>query len=413
MNHVRKRIIASRNIFSILKNNTWFNLGPYNCHALEPTSIHSHAQSSWSPPSNPEDKIRWKKDELVYIYDLSLLKKLYKHWENVLPNVHPFYAIKCNPNPEIIKTLANCGAYFDCASPAEIKTIVDAGIPASKILYANPCKRETDIIFMRDQGVIYTTFDSICELNKIATLAPDTKCVLRIYANDPTAQCILSNKYGAFEEEWEGLLAHANVLGLDVVGISFHVGSGACNPHVFYEALKNARHVVDMGKQFGFTMEIIDIGGGFSVKNITMMACSIQKALDEFFPEKDKFRIIAEPGRYFAETIGTLYTKIVGVRERRGVRDYFITDSVYGSFNCLLYDHCTLKPESVRYENTTIPSSILGPTCDGGDIVMEKCQLPRMELGDWIRWRNMGAYTIAASCDFNGINFTSPRYIYI
>jgi ornithine decarboxylase len=145
------------------------------------------------------------------------------------------------------------------------------------------------------------------------------------------------------------------------------------------------------------------------------MAASIQKAIAEFFPDEDKYRFVAEPGRYFAETIGTLYTKIVGVRERRGVRDYFITDSVYGSFNCIFYDHCTLNPVPIRKADpySLVASTIFGPTCDGGDKVIENVELPRLHYGDWLKWKNMGAYTIAAACDFNGINFTNPKVIYI
>jgi ornithine decarboxylase len=211
---------------------------------------------------------------------------------------------------------------------------------------------------------------------------------------------------------------HAHKLGLDVVGVSFHIGSGAANPHIFYDALRQAREVVEMGRQIGYDMHIIDIGGGFSVKNITGMASSIHKAIADFFPDAEDFDFIAEPGRYFAETIGTLYTKIVGVRERRGHRDYFITDSVYGSFNCIFYDHCQLVPEPVIRTKEinlehTVPSTLFGPTCDGADKVIDRVDLPRLEYGDWLRWRNMGAYTIAGACDFNGINFTTPHIIYL
>lgn len=414
---MRENIFVLENILSV-------KLSPPFCDVLEPCSppaILSHC--FWGPlRENPENKIQWDMDDLVYMYDLSRLKSLYAQWKLLFPNIHPYYAVKCNPNPEILKTLAKCGANFDCASPNEIKSVMNLGVPASKILYANPCKREADIQFMSKCNVMYTTFDSVNELDKIVVTAPDSKCILRIYANDPSAQCILSNKFGAFVEEWEGLLLYAQKLGIDVVGVSFHIGSGASNPHIFYDALRQAREVVELGKQIGFDIHIIDIGGGFSVRNITGMASSIHKAIFDFFPDAEDFDFIAEPGRYFAETIGTMYTKVMGVRERRGHRDYFITDSVYGSFNCIFYDHCTLVPEPIllssknaKYdvEEVTLPSTLFGPTCDGGDKIIDKVDLPRLQYGDWLRWRNMGAYTIAAACDFNGINFTQPTIIYI
>jgi ornithine decarboxylase len=365
--------------------------------------------------------VNWHRDELVYTYDLSHLRYLYLQWATLLPQVMPYYAVKCNPDPEILRTLGDCGANFDCASPAEIRSILDLGISPKRIIYANPCKKESDIRFMWESGVTKTTFDSICELDKIARNAPEVECIIRLYANDPTAQCVLSNKFGAFPEEWEGLLAHAASLKLRVTGISFHVGSGACNPDVYRHALEQSRQLYDLARTYGFNLEIIDIGGGFRNQTLPRMAESIQFAIEKYFyadTPMDSLPVtfIAEPGRYFAETIGTLYTKVIGVRERRNSIDLFITDSLYGSFNSILYDHVQPTPESlnpVPIDVQHLPTTIFGPTCDGFDKILDSVMLPRFNYGDWLVWRNMGAYTIAGACDFNGINFLSPKRCYL
>lgn len=330
--------------------------------------------------------------------------------------IHPYYAVKCNPDKMVIQTLAKCGANFDCASPGEIMKVLDAGVCASRILYANPCKRESDIRFMAKMGVGVTTADSVCELEKLAKHFPDVSVILRIYANDPSAKCVLSNKFGAYPEEWDGLLEKAKALNLRVIGVSFHVGSGACNPEVFQDAIRQARTVIEMGARHGHTMSVVDIGGGFSVSNANEMAASVRNSLEKHMHDLD-VQIIAEPGRYFAETIATLYTRIVGVRERRGMRDYFITDSLYGSFNCVLYDHTQPYPNCVDLRKCVDAfskqnSTIYGPTCDGLDKIVEVA-LPRLECGDWLRWDNMGAYTIAGACDFNGIVMTAPKCVYL
>jgi ornithine decarboxylase len=359
--------------------------------------------------------IDWEADEHVYVFDLARVRTLYKRWKQLFPHVQPFYAVKCNPDPEILRVLAECGANFDCASPAEIRAVLDQGVSPKRILYANPCKRPADIAFMRDHGVPSTTFDSICELDKIAKIAPETQCILRIYANDPTAQCILSNKFGAFVEEWDPLLAHAARLGLRVTGVSFHVGSGACNPDVFRDALQQARTVYELAARHGYDLHTIDIGGGFSNKNVVAMSEAVTQGIAACFADT-KVQCIAEPGRYFVETVGTLYTKVIGVRERRCTRDVFITDSLYGSFNCILYDHVLPTPvplvcpmDDTEYVNTTI----FGPTCDGFDKICDCVRLPRLEQGSWLVWNNMGAYTIAGACDFNGIEFTQAKRCYV
>ena len=86
---------------------------------------------------------------------------------------------------------------------------------------------------------------------------------------------------------------------------------------------------------------------------------------------------------------------------------YYINDGVYGSFNCLLYDHATVEAEILegeeRGEEATFMSSVWGPTCDGLDCVLPEVELPDLEIGAWLFFRNMGAYTLAAGSTFNGM----------
>ena len=85
----------------------------------------------------------------------------------------------------------------------------------------------------------------------------------------------------------------------------------------------------------------------------------------------------------------------------------YINDGVYGSFNCLLYDHATVDVEILDKEelgdNQTAVRSVWGPTCDGLDCVLPEVELPDLEIGTWLYFRNMGAYTLAAGSSFNGM----------
>ena len=48
--------------------------------------------------------------------NLGQLLNRYNKWMANLPQVQPFYAVKCNDDPVILKTLAALGCGFDCAS---------------------------------------------------------------------------------------------------------------------------------------------------------------------------------------------------------------------------------------------------------------------------------------------------------
>jgi len=180
---------------------------------------------------------------------------------------------------------------------------------------------------------------------------------------------------------------------------------------------------------YGFDIKTLDIGGGFTDTNISDMAPVINDSLNVYFPASLGIKVISEPGRYFAETCADLYTKIMGVKQRviddNVEMHYTITDSLYGSFNNVIYDHAILNPVPVQLstciegigrfknlQNKNESSIIYGSTCDGVDKICT-VDLPRLNYGDWLLWKNMGAYTIAGACDFNGIEFTSPTEIYI
>lgn len=332
-------------------------------------------------------------------------------WEKEMSGITPFYAVKCNPSPLLVRKLATLGAHFDCASPNEIDLVCAQGVHPSKILYANPCKRLKDIAYAYEKGVGMTTFDSVCELEKIKQVAPNMRVVIRIYANDPKARCVLSNKFGARESEWVRLLEAAKRLDLDVCGVSFHVGSGASSPDAFAHAIASARILFDLARVIGFELSLVDIGGGFSRDSLHKIAPTIHESLNTYFAFPLNCRVIAEPGRFFAETCATLYTRVIGVRDACDSDEICctITDGLYGSFNNIVYDHASVPhPEVLNAQDGPLQkTTIFGPTCDGFDTVAT-CMLPKVCLGDYMLFRNMGAYTVAGACDFNGIRFTEP-----
>ena len=344
-----------------------------------------------------------------YIYDLKVLTQAYEEWKRAFPAVTPYYAVKCNPDPVLVKHLAKLGASFDCATPAEFNLVLELGVDPERIIYANPCKLPQDIRLARKQKIKRTTFDSVCELQKIA-LEGGMEVLLRIRADDPKARCNLGNKYGAEEEDWPQLVETASRLGLDIVGVSFHVGSMASSAEAFVDALAKARRAVALLKRNHFNPWIIDIGGGFSSTNVFDLGplpSMINSAITNFGRE---FKFIAEPGRYFAEHVATLVTPVMG-RKGNGIT---ISESLYGAFNCIVFDHASPEFDVLDAKGPLEPMTIFGSTCDGGDVIAKQALLPSsISVGNWIVWPRMGAYTSAATTRFNGIEFDKRLKIYL
>lgn len=271
---------------------------------------------------------------------------------------------------------------------------------------------KSHIEFARDKGVAMMTFDDEHEMEKIKKHYPDAKLVLRILPPPSKAQCNLGCKYGVLPDRAPELVTKAVQMEMNLVGVSFHVGSGVMEADAFSKAISAARRVFDVAEELGLTLEILDIGGGFpgheqGKVSFREISANIQTSLAEHFPVTKyggSLRMIAEPGRYFASASYTLVTNIIGKRDNM----LYINDGVYGSFNCLLYDHATVDVEMVEElvdteRGSVAVRSVWGPTCDGLDCVLPEVELPDLEIGAWLYFRNMGAYTLAAGSTFNGM----------
>ncbi|XP_056155299.1 ornithine decarboxylase 1-like [Lampris incognitus] len=371
--------------------------------------------------------------DAFYVCDLGdVLKHL--RWMRTMPRVTPFYAVKCNDSRAVVMTLASLGAGFDCASKMEIQLVQSLGVDPSRIIYANPCKEVSQIKYASTHVVRIMTFDSEVELMNVARCHDNAKLVLQIATDDSKAMYCLSVKFGAPLKACRGLLEQAKELGLDVIGVIFHVGNGSTDPETFTQAISDARCVFDIGDELGFNMNLLDIGSGYpgsdDVKlKFEEIAVVINMALDKYFSADCGVRIIAELGRYYVASAYTLVVNMITKKvilneqsepdeEDGGTNDrtlmYYVNDGVYGSFNCILYDHAhglpTLhkkpKPDEVMY-----PCSSWGLTCDGRDRIAEQCSLPDLQVGDWLVFENMAAYTVAASSTFSG--FQRPDIYYV
>lgn len=359
-------------------------------------------------------------ERAFFVADVGEVYRQHMRWKRNLPRVEPYYAIKCNPDPVVLRLLASLGTGFDCASRQEIQQVLALGVAPQRILYAHPCKAGSYIRYASSVNVENMTFDNPEELWKCKRFYPNAKLFLRILTDDSKALCQLSLKYGAPLHTTRPLLQLAKRLGLNVVGVSFHVGSGSYDPDAFWDAVQRARKVFDEALEEGYDLKTLDVGGGYGHHNFESIAKVLGPAIDENFPPS--VRIIAEPGRYYVASSFTLATNVIA---RRTVDDhenisymYYLNDGVYGSFNNILHDHqnpvAKVLHHSDRFHYADQPTghvkcSLWGPTCDSIDCISSSCYLPcALEVGDWLYFGEMGAYTICAASKFNGFDPNMP-----
>lgn len=344
----------------------------------------------------------------LMLIERQALEKQLRTFHKALPEVTPYYAIKANPYPGIIKKFIELGAGFDVASANEMNTVLELGAQADKIIFANTIKSNEDIRSAFKKKVKLMTFDNEPELYKIAKYCPSARVIIRIKVANVGSIVELSLKFGADPEQSISLLKKARSLGLKPMGVSFHVGSQCTNAENYLQALDVSSAIFNEAKQSGIFLNILDIGGGFPIRHFEhdnhttfeCMASQIRKKLQRLFDKNVKF--IAEPGRFLVGPAGILITQVIGRAFRNNKNYYYLNDGLYGDFSGIVFDHCKYEFKTLKRGQRFL-STLAGPTCDSFDTISLSEDLPELDVGNVVYVKNIGAYSCASAVpNFNG-----------
>ena len=348
------------------------------------------------------------------VVDLDVVRDNYNAFAKALPDTRVFYAVKANPEPQVLKLLAELGSCFDTASVVEIEQSLAAGASPDRISFGNTIKKERDIARAYALGVRLFAVDCEAEVEKIARAAPGSKVFCRILSNGAGAEWPLSRKFGCAPEMAPRVLEHAYRLGLSAYGVSFHVGSQQRNPKMWDGALKDASKIFRDLAERGIHLSMVNLGGGFPTKYLKDIPAvkaygqSIFRSLRKHFGNRIPETII-EPGRGMVGNAGMIEAEVVLVSKKADddkVRWVYLD---IGKFNGL----AETMDEMIRYPIRTEqdgddmgPCVLAGPTCDSVDVLYEKEPyfLPfSLEIGSKVLIEGTGAYTTTYSAvGFNG-----------
>lgn len=333
----------------------------------------------------------------------------YAAFQEFFPGIEIFYAVKANPHPLVVKMLANLGSSFDVASAQEIALVLEQDVEPQRMIFANTIKRREALRYAREKGVSLLTYDNEEELRKIRTVYPEAKLILRLKTPSLGSRIDLSYKFGADPEEAATLLRLAKHLGLETVGLSFHVGSPCHNPENYLRSLEIVKAIIQEGDREGVMLTVVDIGGGFPLHTYYTEGAeaSMEYMSEKIYPLLRSFlatgyRVIAEPGRSLIGNACLLVTKVIGKAVRSGRIWYYLDDGLYGTFSAIPFDKASFDFYPLRDSEEEKSCVLAGPTCDSLDVIAEGVKLPPLMLDDLIVVPNIGAYSIASATNFNG-----------
>ena len=312
------------------------------------------------------------------------------------------------------------GMGFDCASLREVQEVLPF-VPARSIIYAQPCKKEEDILEVQRRKISTTVVDSVEEVEKLGGRW-EGDVLVRLLVEDKGSKQPFGKKFGAPMEWLPALYKAAKYHRVNMTGFSFHVGSECQTPHQYANAIEDCRNAQSIAKTFGFHTNTVDIGGGFlpEATQFAKVATTIKEAIKRHLPDP-AIDWIAEPGRFMAAPTHTLYTRVIGKKpvwppptsDDEPAYRITIDESVYGSFSNIPFDQQTPVLERVRLgcpHEPVRPTIVFGRTCDSGDCIGERIMLPDVEVGDVLRIKDMGAYTTVTASEFNGFPKPYRRY---
>ena len=341
----------------------------------------------------------------LLILDCERVRVQFRKLRAALPGVDLHYALKPMPHAAVVRTVLAEGGFLDLATTGEVHLVRRLGVTPDRCIHTHPIKRPQDIRNAIDFGLRTFVVDNPDEVRKFERLADRVELLLRVSFRSPGAMCDLSRKFGCDPEDALAIARLAAELGITVRGMSFHVGSQAPDSAKHVEAILACAKLMSAGRKAKLgPLDTLDIGGGFPidyaqpVQDIGRFCEPLREALGRL---PQRVRVIAEPGRYIAGPAVIGVASVMGRARREGHWWYYLDDGLYGSYSGQLYDHARYPVEPLRDGEERLPSVLAGPTCDSIDVIAENLLLPKLEAGDLIVGRAMGAYTWASASEFN------------
>lgn len=342
----------------------------------------------------------------LFVIDCDMLRRQYHSLAAALPDVDLHYALKPLPDATVVQVLAREGSWFDLATNGEVDLVRNAGIGAERCIHTHPIKRDSDIRHALDYGITTFVVDNPDELAKFLIYRDRVRLLLRVSFRNPQAIIDLSRKFGCDASAAIGLIEHAITGGMRIVGLSFHVGSQVASPDKYVEAIDTCGAIIADAHHRGLPpLEELDIGGGFAidylepVPAIDGFCAPIRSALGRL---PKGIRVIAEPGRFICGPAAIDLSTVMGRARREGRWWYYLDDGIYGTFSGQQYDKMRFPVEPVHgRDRPRHPCVISGPTCDSLDVIAEDMPMPELEIGELLIARQIGAYTVSTSTDFN------------
>lgn len=353
----------------------------------------------------------------LYVYSAATLRERYRAIDDAFGGyphaVH--YALKANSTLAVARVLRELGSGADANTVWEVDIARRAGFDPADIVFTGVGKSPAELECAVALGVKAINVESSGELSRVEAIATRLGRVASVAVRinpdiDAKSHPHIStglkvNKFGVPIDEARALLASVRRRGsLRLVAVHVHVGSQITSLDPLRNAAAAAARLSDELRAQGITLDYLDLGGGLGVSYDGRVVPGLDEYVGALVHEvrSTELPIVVEPGRAIAAPAGALVARVIDVKPRTADTDFAIIDAgmtelmrpaLYGAFHRI--DPVTRRAAADReYE-------IVGPVCESSDVVGRDRTLPRLEVGDLVAIRDVGAYGAVMASNYN------------
>ncbi|MRX28010.1 pyridoxal-dependent decarboxylase, exosortase A system-associated [Kangiella sp. HZ709] len=355
-----------------------------------------------------------------YIYSKEAIKTNIDRLKKYFPQVSLHYAIKANPMPQLVSYIANLVDGLDVASGKELNIALASDMPAEKISFAGPAKNPQELAMAIASGITINV-ESLTELERIKNIAEATNAIaniaLRINPDFELKSSGMkmgggSQQFGIDVEQLGPVFTLLEDPHLQLIGLHIFTGSQNLNPQSIISAHDNIFALVQrLHKQYGFTLEHLNIGGGLGIPyfpgdkhlELTEISDNLKKLFNEYQDITNDCEIILELGRYIVGNAGLYVCEVTDKKTSRD-KTYLITNgglhhhlAASGNFGQIIRKNYPVVVANKMDSSDTQLVDVVGPLCTPLDILASKMELPHATIGDLIAVHQSGAYGYTAS----------------
>ena len=355
-----------------------------------------------------------------YYYDTELLRETLRTINQEAGKHEGFvvhYAIKANANPKVLNVICQAGLGADCVSGGEIQASLNAGFPASRIVYAGVGKSDWEINLGLDKNIFCFNVESVAELEVINELATKRDRIAPIcfrinpdvgaHTHAKITTGLAENKFGIAMRDMEAAIEEAaQMKNVKFMGLHFHIGSQILDMGDFAALCNRINDLQNELEKRHIKLEHINVGGGLGIdyQHPNRVPIPDFKAFFDTYARHLKLRpgqkLHFELGRAVVAQMGSLITRTLyrkqGTAKQFAIVDAGMTDLIRPALYQAYH-----KIENISSEEPKETYDVVGPICESSDVFAKAIDLNKTHRGDLLALRSAGAYGEIMASQYN------------